>query len=396
MAKFGKIKETFWRWARIRHLSREAMILAVYLPTSPHRNSVGVYHLPAGYICSDLGWPIETVSEGLGELSRNGYAYHCEATDFIFIPGLIEHDPPANPNVGKKMADVIETIPHDFCYWPELIGVLEQFRNRFPNGFTNHLETVHETKAKPLPKSRYQIPIPIPIPEPQPQRGETVPTDPPAEQPRQAPGDEPAAAAQEGEQEGREPPVDLTGPNVKPEAHVIQAFNEALLDVFDIERENAKQGDFRDAGLILATGADLEFIRGVFRSRMESLRRRSRPAPKGLAYMVEAVDEAWREKLTDIRGFLRRDNGAAAAPPANGPAPVGRPRLSKPHNLVSFTADGAELIGDKALVHVHHDKPPFEGLPWVVHVGWMTLEDFNRYARELGLAEHETVEETAP
>lgn len=139
MRDYGKIECGFWPWAKKKKLTEEGKILALYLLSGPHSNSIGCYILPEGYIMADLGWAPETISKAYMELSRNGFAYGCDKTDYIFISDHIEHNPPANPKVGVSMVKIINKIPSDFSYWPELIECLKPYNKRFPDGFINGL-----------------------------------------------------------------------------------------------------------------------------------------------------------------------------------------------------------------------------------------------------------------
>ena len=151
---YGKIESKFWAWATRNKLSAEARIMALYLLSGPHASSIGVYYLPDGYVSADLGMGSETVSHTLSELSRKGFAYRCSSTDFIFIPGFLEHNPPENINVGKMMQKTIDAIPDEFSYWFEFKELLKPYGKRFGNGFINGLP------------NRMATPEPEPEPEP--------------------------------------------------------------------------------------------------------------------------------------------------------------------------------------------------------------------------------------
>jgi len=151
MRQYGIIESKFWPWANRHQLTDQGKLLAVYLLTGPHSNSVGVYYLPPGYVSADLHWPFRTVTQTLAELFRNGFARVCESTDFAFLPDYIPHNLPANPNVGKKMAGELAAIPRQFSYWSELQRVLKPFGKRFPDGLLNRLPMVAVTMAKPEP-----------------------------------------------------------------------------------------------------------------------------------------------------------------------------------------------------------------------------------------------------
>lgn len=157
MRAYGKVKSTFW--TRRKRLSDKAKLLSLYLMSCPHGSSNGCFYLPPAYIMGDLGWVYETVAQTLSELSREGFAYHCPMTEWVFIARFLHHNPPENGNVGKKMAIEAEMVPSNFSYLPEFVESLKPYAERFPKGFVKQMETVakrvHQTNpggyANPTP-----------------------------------------------------------------------------------------------------------------------------------------------------------------------------------------------------------------------------------------------------
>ncbi|ECC6875960.1 Ig domain-containing protein [Salmonella enterica subsp. enterica] len=87
MRDYGKVNSSFWTSESIRSLSDDGRMLSLYLLTSPHANMTGCFRLPDGYVCEDLQWDKNRVSEGFEELSRNGFAIRDKATRWVLIPG---------------------------------------------------------------------------------------------------------------------------------------------------------------------------------------------------------------------------------------------------------------------------------------------------------------------
>lgn len=79
MRDYGKVNSSFWTSESIRSLSDDGRMLSLYLLTSPHANMTGCFRLPDGYVCEDLQWDKNRVSEGFEELSRNGFAIRDKA-----------------------------------------------------------------------------------------------------------------------------------------------------------------------------------------------------------------------------------------------------------------------------------------------------------------------------
>ncbi|MFK0688017.1 hypothetical protein ACFX5Q_07405 [Mesorhizobium sp. IMUNJ 23033] len=91
---FTKLSPAVWRSRRFIGLAEEAKVGFLYLLTNAHVTSAGVYELPPGYACADLGWPAAAYECVLGELvnaeliDRDG--------DVILIERWFRHNPPTN------------------------------------------------------------------------------------------------------------------------------------------------------------------------------------------------------------------------------------------------------------------------------------------------------------
>ncbi len=163
--EYGVVHTSFWTSADIRGLSCKAKLLFLYLLTGPHSNGLGCFRLPIPYMAADFRSHDFMVEEWLEELigerleknkkdgsdndsnngsesdaengSINGTTNHsktlliryCERSEFVFIPNYLKHNPIANPNCGKSIAKLFDSIPENFQYfgelldnWPPLLG----------------------------------------------------------------------------------------------------------------------------------------------------------------------------------------------------------------------------------------------------------------------------------
>jgi hypothetical protein len=116
MRDYGRVYCSFWTSEDIRSLSEDARTLALYLLTSPHGTIAGVCRLPDGYVCEDLKWVPERVSEGFRELSHKGFGKRCETTKWVWICKFFEWNLPENPNQWKAARRVSLQVP-DNCSW---------------------------------------------------------------------------------------------------------------------------------------------------------------------------------------------------------------------------------------------------------------------------------------
>ena len=116
MRDYGKVYTRFWSGDTARSLSDSGRLLALYLLTSPHSNIAGVFQLPDGYICEDMQWTPEQVSEGFRELFQKGFANRCETSKWVWVIKHLEWNPPENPNQKKAVIKQALSVP-DLASW---------------------------------------------------------------------------------------------------------------------------------------------------------------------------------------------------------------------------------------------------------------------------------------
>lgn len=116
MRDYGKVHSCFWSSPTVAAMSDDAKMLALYLMTCQHNTIAGVFRLPDGYVCEDLGWDAERVAEGFAELFANGFATRCATTKWVWIIKHLVWNPPENPNQRKAVAKMALQVP-DQCAW---------------------------------------------------------------------------------------------------------------------------------------------------------------------------------------------------------------------------------------------------------------------------------------
>ena len=121
MRDYGKVYSTFWTSQTTGRLSDTGRVLALYLLSCNHSTSAGVFRLPDGYVCEDLGWPSERVSEGFAELFRNGFANRCGTTQWVWIRKHFEFNAPENPNQRKAARKIALSVPDECCWRPDFL-----------------------------------------------------------------------------------------------------------------------------------------------------------------------------------------------------------------------------------------------------------------------------------
>ncbi|RWK12182.1 hypothetical protein [Mesorhizobium sp.] len=108
---FTKISPAVWRSRRFIGLPDEAKVGHLYLLSNSHVTSAGVYELPPGYACADLGWTEAGYESVLQELiaaeliDRDG--------DVILIERWFRHNPPTNDDHAKGTRRRLHEIESD-------------------------------------------------------------------------------------------------------------------------------------------------------------------------------------------------------------------------------------------------------------------------------------------
>jgi hypothetical protein len=149
---FGRVHTAFWNDPVIRGLNDRGKLLANYLLTGPHSNTIGGYLLPDAYVADDLGWSLATVREVMGELIKANFCVRCADGRHIIICKFLKWNPIENPNVGKAALRQLDHLPVDPAV-EHILNGLEQYEKQFPNGFGTVFERFRNTKPKPNPET---------------------------------------------------------------------------------------------------------------------------------------------------------------------------------------------------------------------------------------------------
>ena len=88
MRNYAKLAPQFWTGSTGRELRRrgfEAVIVAVYLVSSPHSNMLGLYYQPKMYMAHETGLGIEGALKGLADCIDVGFCSYDDATEMVYV-----------------------------------------------------------------------------------------------------------------------------------------------------------------------------------------------------------------------------------------------------------------------------------------------------------------------
>lgn len=101
MRDYSKVAPQFWTGDTGKALKKagpEAVIVAMYLMTSPHANMIGLYYLPMLYIAHDTELGSEGASKGLARGIEAGFCTYDEASEHVFVHAM------ARFQIGERLA----------------------------------------------------------------------------------------------------------------------------------------------------------------------------------------------------------------------------------------------------------------------------------------------------
>lgn len=88
MRDYAKLAPTFWTGETgkaLRKAGPEAVIVALYLVSSPHSNMLGLYYQPVLYMAHETGLGIEGASKGLHGCTACGFCSYDTDSEMVFV-----------------------------------------------------------------------------------------------------------------------------------------------------------------------------------------------------------------------------------------------------------------------------------------------------------------------
>lgn len=154
MRDYAKVAPQFWTGKTGKALKAagpEAVIVGMYLMTSPHANMIGLYYCPLIYIAHDTGLGMEGASKGLQSAIEADFCTFEADTDFVFVHAFAEYQigtalDPKDLRV-KGVANELAKVPKGQCW--------QSFRARYAVPFNLPLPGVdNQAPSKPLPSQK--------------------------------------------------------------------------------------------------------------------------------------------------------------------------------------------------------------------------------------------------
>lgn len=171
MRDHGRVSCKVWASEDFQALSEDGRLLWLYELTSPYSNMAGVYRLTNGILLDDLGWGIERVSKGLGELDQCGFSTRCPRTFWLIIHKYLEWNPIKGPKQHEGLVKVVKTLPRgaaisEAC-WKAIELYVQDLEPERLLAIRTHLEPKSDHHTLPLalgiPNPIGRVPIPVAV-----------------------------------------------------------------------------------------------------------------------------------------------------------------------------------------------------------------------------------------
>lgn len=88
MRDYATVSPVFWTGQtgrRLKAAGPDAMLVALYLVTSPHSNALGLYYLPALYVAHETGLPLEGASKALQRAQDAGFCAYDQDAEVVWV-----------------------------------------------------------------------------------------------------------------------------------------------------------------------------------------------------------------------------------------------------------------------------------------------------------------------
>ncbi len=153
MRDYGKISPQFWTGKTgkaIKAGGPDAVVVAVYLMSSPHSNMIGMYYLPMMYLAHETGLGIEGASKGLRRACEAGFCSYDEASEVVWVHEMARYqiagELSANDNRVKGIQREIDSVPEN----PFVSAFYDKYSSAFKLKKLAEKPSPFEAPSKPL------------------------------------------------------------------------------------------------------------------------------------------------------------------------------------------------------------------------------------------------------
>lgn len=111
MTRYYRLSPKFWSDPVVQSWDDDARLLAIYILTSPHRTTEGLFRLPKQYILADLQWLPERLPEPFQQLLNDGFIEYHEPTQVLLITAAMKYQGSQNENQATHALSALDEVP---------------------------------------------------------------------------------------------------------------------------------------------------------------------------------------------------------------------------------------------------------------------------------------------
>jgi hypothetical protein len=132
VARYGTLPRQWWRQDRFRRdLDDDQRLALFYLRSTPHALSIpGAVVSGLAAHAEEIGWPVKRFATAVEALIARGWCKADLDSRLIWLPDMVDDDPPRNPNTVRSWGRVWPEVP-ECSLKVEIWTALQQFRERF-------------------------------------------------------------------------------------------------------------------------------------------------------------------------------------------------------------------------------------------------------------------------
>lgn len=151
---YSRVSARFW--IDTKGWGERNQLVCLYLLTNTHSTMEGLYHLPIGYLCADLGLNPKQAHAALKFIGQAGVVSYDPHAEVVFIRKALKHGAPKTDNHIKGAIARLTRVPWS-CLWHEFAMACEchadkladAVREAWPQAFESSVLSTPYSSSKP-------------------------------------------------------------------------------------------------------------------------------------------------------------------------------------------------------------------------------------------------------
>ncbi|OMS46496.1 hypothetical protein [Burkholderia pseudomallei] len=134
MREYGKIGPRFWignTGKKLKKAGPEAVVVGLYLITSPHSNMLGLYYQPELFIAHETGLGIEGASKGLRGCIEAGFCAYDSDTEIVWVYEMATYQIGESLSANDKRSIGVQNEYNSLPENPYLAPFFQKYRAAF-------------------------------------------------------------------------------------------------------------------------------------------------------------------------------------------------------------------------------------------------------------------------